>query len=513
MSPVPGEARKKSRRSTQLSVEIDSDEEARLREPRLSGALRGLNPKNMLETTQSSIESNKQAESDEPTPSRHATRASRNGRVPVNYSAKWHPMDDVLRPKRAARITGSRSLSSSAPRDRHHGDEHETSDESTPDLLSGDESDVSGSDCDDDDLATRVPDPKATRRSNRTEAQKPVNYSRAHHPQDHALPGYQHLAKRRKRRVATLPKPAKKVIFDEEAVSSNNEATESGSEDEMASTGAEEPVPRSPPRKRLKTLGRGSVAGVQVKPSLPREESSNTQVEAILRGDHLTRLKENEAKSNVRSDDDLMPESIKDIGAYMIEVLENAESFAGNHPQSEPEELAGKGGCEGLADGASRLPLGAINTNTLHSSGAMMPTPLSASTISQTNASQQTGTIAAAKTPPLEQNPAFKPNDTGLKDTEIEDPAYEEQQVGVTSDDHATGEVMRACLVEAARHANARDSARRSSDSPPKDPVDDSTTQTTQNPVNCSSRKGSHDNPSDDQYSSSFFDEAVPAYH
>lgn len=49
-------------------------------------------------------------------------------------------------------------------------------------------------------LPQRKPDPRASRRSSRAEAKKPVNYSKKYHPQDYGLPGH--------RRSAITPAPA-----------------------------------------------------------------------------------------------------------------------------------------------------------------------------------------------------------------------------------------------------------------------------------------------------------------
>lgn len=306
-------------------VEVDSDEELRAREPRLSGALRGLNPNNMLQKTPKSIEAVKNTETPD---SRHVTRASRNGRVPVNYSAKYHPMDDVLRPKRAALITDSRSLSTSAS--RGNGDDNETSDESEPELLSDDESENESGESEADVPATRKPDPRATRHSTRSETQKLVNYSRAHHPQDHALPGFQHLAKRGRRRSSATY--GKKTTPDEEIVVSSDEEINDNCEDNETQVKASSKS--SPPRKRLKTLGRVAVA--RIPPSLPRDESSNP-VDAIIQGRHFAPPEGHDtnhshnaavnAEATCVSDSD----EISKIGAFMANVLENMGILAENH--------------------------------------------------------------------------------------------------------------------------------------------------------------------------------------
>lgn len=101
-------------------------------------------------------------------------------------------MDDVTRPGSAAqRRSGSRSLSAFQAAD---GD---SSDDSPP-TLAGDSNDEAGDEEEESDvqeLPRRGPDPRASRHSARAEANKPVNYSRKHHPQDGRLPGHQKKAR------------------------------------------------------------------------------------------------------------------------------------------------------------------------------------------------------------------------------------------------------------------------------------------------------------------------------
>lgn len=244
----------------------------------------------MLEATRKSIEADKESDScSVDLAARHETRAARNGRAQVNYSMKYHPMDEVTRPKRARRITGSRSLSATMPR----GLKNETSSESEPDLRSG-SSDEDGDDASDEDLdgTIRMPDPKATRHSMRSEAQKSVNYSRAHHPQDHSLPGYQHLAKR-KRKQSTSSRVQKKPRRDEVQISSDTENIDSSSDkveqqnDATCSTKAESKTP-TPDKDELRFRSGSCNAfnSTQAPPELRKDESFNP-VEAILQGHHF----------------------------------------------------------------------------------------------------------------------------------------------------------------------------------------------------------------------------------
>ena len=111
----------------------------------------------------------------------------------MNYDMKYHPMDEVTRPKRVAKRTPA-----SCPPKTNIKIDLESSDGSSDidlDLLSGEDESELESDNKENELV-RKPDPRATRHSARSEAQKAVNYSRKHHPQDHGLPGFQRRAKR-----------------------------------------------------------------------------------------------------------------------------------------------------------------------------------------------------------------------------------------------------------------------------------------------------------------------------
>ncbi|KAI6836146.1 hypothetical protein KC340_g5300 [Hortaea werneckii] len=193
------------RARTQLSPSFAAEDS----EPHVKGAavarrgpLRDLDPNNVLPTpaTQPSL---KVANSDDdlaitdedeaPREPPRSTRATRSGRRNVNYDMKYHPMDEVTRPKRAAkRIPASCPPKTSIRIDLEISDASSNTDLDFP---SGDDESELESKNSDIELV-RKPDPRATRHSVRSEARKAVNYSRKHHPQDHGLPGFQRRAKR-----------------------------------------------------------------------------------------------------------------------------------------------------------------------------------------------------------------------------------------------------------------------------------------------------------------------------
>ena len=94
---TPARRARKTPRPEPEIVEVDSEEEHMKEEPRLRGALRGLNPKNVLESidlTNDEDESDKEnsgtveARDEKPQITRHMTRGSRFGRSDANYDMK-----------------------------------------------------------------------------------------------------------------------------------------------------------------------------------------------------------------------------------------------------------------------------------------------------------------------------------------------------------------------------------------------------------------------------------------
>lgn len=227
---------------------------------------------------------------------RHATRSTRNGRADVNYSQKYHPMDEVTRPMRAARITGTRPPTSFA----------ETSDEDEPELSSGESADADepseGSDA--PATRTRTPDPRAVRHSSRTAAQKQVNYSKSHHPQDWAIMGYRHSAKR-KRRDLSPDKPRKKSKKEATAasliaLSSDNTSDDDSSDGDDDYSPVKDPPTNtaSPCRSQADSPDAYHVHGDDLDPQhpnnssvppLPRDETSFNRADAIIQGSYISR--------------------------------------------------------------------------------------------------------------------------------------------------------------------------------------------------------------------------------
>lgn len=223
---------------------------------------------------------------------RHATRSTRNGRADVNYSAKYHPMDEVTRPKRAARITGSRPPTSFA----------DTSDEEEPELSDGESSDEGEPSEGSGTPTTRAPDPRAVRHSSRAEAQKQVNYSKAHHPQDWAIRGFRRSAKRKRRSLSSdkpQKKPKKQAAPASPIALSSDKTSDSDSDDEDDEPPASHP-PTDPPSPSRSQAGSPDVyhvgsddvdaqsPKVNSPPPLPRGESSSVSVDAIIQGSHIT---------------------------------------------------------------------------------------------------------------------------------------------------------------------------------------------------------------------------------
>lgn len=487
----------------------------------------------MLEATPDSIEAGKGAEPDASTQHNHGTRASRNGRAQVNYSAKWHPMDDTLRPKRAARITGSRSLYASMSCDREGEGEDETTDGGDdPELLSDDDTEPDQSDT--DTPTSRLPDPRATRHSTRPEAQKVVNYSKAHHPQDHALPGFQHLAKRGKRSLASSSK-RRNANRENDAIEISSATVGDSSEDDTHSGLEEIEVRSSPPRKRLKTLGRGErTPGARPKSSLPRDESSN-RVDAIIRACHFAPL-DDEGMGSLQGSG---TEIIRDIGSYMAGVLDNVEDST--ESRSRPatvtdtrEQLSDKAP-EKCTPGPGPLPTPtSLNIFRPYLSQVTRPNlPSSSQRVEMTGSSQGTMPTYIEAASPMPGEEEQQQHRQRQKDEErreriekemkedvvekvVEDFKEEEEEEDQEEKNNGTHndqdrllddlrQTARACSIEAAHYANARTIATRLSPSKSSD-IDSMDLQEDAH----SSRQSSRGTVPDDEFnSSSFFEDAI----
>ncbi|KAK5716035.1 hypothetical protein LTR15_009860 [Elasticomyces elasticus] len=290
-------------------IEIDSDEERAQQQPRRRGPLRDLDVNALIQpkpTTKTATDDNGDVAADpQSTRSAHTTRSTINGRASAVYDQRYHPSyDDNLRPLVAARYNSD--LRSDYKSVKHETD-GETSEESEPTLGSDSDSsedDQSGGDDNNQSFSrTRVPDPKASRHSKRTEAQKPRNYSRKFHPNDLDLPGFKAKAKAALKSgefiASKRPKKRKSGKEEAEDVPADNatdEGSTSGNEEENDGKGsdddkgdeeegdAEQPVTGrkadARPRKKLKSTSSGSPSAVKArKKPQPRKEQSKQAVE------------------------------------------------------------------------------------------------------------------------------------------------------------------------------------------------------------------------------------------
>jgi hypothetical protein len=308
--------------------------------------LRGLDLDNMLEQPgiEASTEERTMREESIAPATQHVTRSTRNGRSAANYSQKYHPMDEVTRPKRAQRITGSRSLSAAAD---------ETSDEEEPELYSGESTDEEDPSEEPGSPVTRIPDPRAVRQSGRTEAKKKVNYNRSHHPQDWALFGNRRSAKR-KRQSTPASKPQKKAKKqgspEKPIVLSSDKRSDTDSSSDRDSDGDDNgaPVIHSSPRA-------GSSPGEQTEPSgkrrvrsngsrtespdggpvpaLPNGESSYNPADAIVQGEYIIQIQRAmQAVQATSKDETTTDERItNEIMASFQAIVDNAEAPDDSH--------------------------------------------------------------------------------------------------------------------------------------------------------------------------------------
>lgn len=217
-------------------------------------------------------------------------------------------MDKVTRPRRAARITGLRPPTSFT----------ETSDEEEPELSSGESTDDDEPSEGSGTPATRMPDPRAVRHSSRAEAQKRVNYSKSHHPQDWAIMGFRRSAKR-KRRSLSSDKPSKKSKKQATPASpialSSDKTSDSDSDDEDED---DEPPNNQPPADAASPsrsqseipdeyhVGSDGVDEQCPKrnspPPLPRGETSSVSVDAIIQGSYIIQKRRSSQAATEHSD-------------------------------------------------------------------------------------------------------------------------------------------------------------------------------------------------------------------
>lgn len=494
----------------------------------------------MLESAvaQTSNESNGRELSVE-TQRQHATRSTRNGPADVNYNQKWHPMDPVTRPKRASRITGSRAPSAFA----------ETSDEDEPELSSGESTDGDGaSEASDAPPMARMPDPRAVRQSSRSEAKKFVNYSRKQHPQDHSIPGYRGLTKRKRDSSASKPQKKKKSMkqssTETQIVLSSDKTGDSDSDSE--SDGNEPPVNRPSIDAALSPQGRAeSPDTLHVNnddfdeqspesgglPPLPRNDSSFNGVDAIIKGEHIFR-KERSASGTDEScdayepivedpDADFADASTKDITDVMGAMLEGVATPGGTNSDPASSEQAtpapliiappspikpaalvtpiSMGATEGMCTQAkTRLainrPYMAAQPTPSHNEGLHKPEqvqPLNESSLKISTASTQL--------------PTGSPSDEESPGTGFEDVSLLKQDQNAFSD--ASRQAMRDASEEAAYRARCRNRTHQlSSEASSQGQPSSKNSSTSAGNI---SRQVSRDTLPDEPNSSSFFEETM----
>lgn len=176
-------------------------------------------------------------------------------------------MDDVTRPKRAAR-----QRSGSAIRDNEVETDEESLPSSARDADSDQEDEGPESSCELDLPTQREPDPRASRHSGRKAAQKAVNYSTKHHPQDYGLPGYKHKAKQQKRSHDSGQPNASRDSQQREETTGAEEPASDDAEHLLA-----EVVQPKRPRKSLRVLeeGREHTSKAKARKRNPKKSENN----------------------------------------------------------------------------------------------------------------------------------------------------------------------------------------------------------------------------------------------
>ncbi|KAK0311361.1 hypothetical protein LTR01_003357 [Friedmanniomyces endolithicus] len=273
-------------------VEIDSDEERAERLPPLKGVLAGLDPNVVLASIRPKFRPRDDGEdrdeghalSTATRESGHETRGARNGKVPALTNLKYHPMDEVLFPSRAAKNRlgpSSRFVLLEPEPDDDTSDASDTTSPADSDANSSESEADDDEDEDDNDVAVltkRTPDPKAIRHSARSEAQKTVNYSRKFHPQDLAIRGYRSKANDAIR-AGEMPAPAMRQKRKSVAALSDHALPDGhrGLEDTQRTPSA---------RKKLKSTASGSPAAFKAQGKLPhRRHQRGRQARTMTPGD------------------------------------------------------------------------------------------------------------------------------------------------------------------------------------------------------------------------------------
>ncbi|CAK4030462.1 Hypothetical predicted protein [Lecanosticta acicola] len=316
-----------------------------------SRMLRGLNPyRDIIDdgAWQETIEVAEEEAETRAQTLKHSTRSSRRGQAEVIYDMKYHPMDQVTRPNaRATQRHRSKSISFADIEDTSS----KTEDDSAPSSVADSEEEDSQDGSSDSEIQLissppRKQDPRAVRHSARGEAQKYVNYSKKHHPQDVDIPGFQHktmyAAAVESTRSTSKPTPA-----SVKRASPNED--EDGLEDTSARGG--------PPRKKLSSVDMSTMTKFKSKTkSKKKAKSKSPPARSKAKAKAMNKPKGASKKGNSRNEHDvdaLVDAAIAGSQAPGPKKPTENDSDHANEPQSEEKSKDSSDDLDALVNAAS----------------------------------------------------------------------------------------------------------------------------------------------------------------
>ena len=323
-------------------------------------------------------------------------------------------MDEVTRPKRAAQ----HRRSPSTLRDDHAETDEETLPSSARHSDASDESEEYGSSEEDSREMTRAPDPKATRQSTRPSKAKTVNYSAKHHPQDFALPGFQHKARRQKKVLKQASRgrssASKSTGSPVKAIDLTNEedSDAEGLDDEAmegeATNGASEPngagtngvtSERTKPHKTLRVLNDDRETGNARKPKKTKATTREVKNDLTPLSDSMNEI--------VRTAIEASQHLIEQMGGLSSSQAHNTERYSGDGgfmPMDHNDAPENKENQAPLAGTAKRRRDSFDVVSGKHtSSHLLVPHPLSSEFEEQLAVTEQRNTVLPSKHPARSQ--------------------------------------------------------------------------------------------------------------
>ncbi|KAK4494590.1 hypothetical protein PRZ48_013946 [Zasmidium cellare] len=310
--------------------------------------LSGLSLDNLVaEDPEESIEQEQDEATDQQPASRRSLRQSKSEAAPI-YDMKYHPMDVVTRPNRAPTIRHRSKSVSFALDDDYNSDESSELSSAPSDEDDGSSGDEESEEEDVDTthrrmIATpRTPDPRAVRHSARSEARKPINYSKKFHPQDYGLPGYKHRAQPQMQFVAhpqvhifssASPKKRKHLLPTPE---DDGQIDLVGDYDEALAEEEEEREDRRP-RKKLRTIDLNIASSPRVTktkaksakqmPAIPDSDELEDLVDVAMIGSQPPSRRQLDTMSEDNIDEvDEVLDSIKQDHQKMVEQANSAKA-------------------------------------------------------------------------------------------------------------------------------------------------------------------------------------------